>query len=170
MGISLSRGLHAPLRLLPPCALVARPPAWQCTAPFLHWHGQALQCASWPMPWPAPDVLPPPPPTNHPTPHHPCLQRRAYKISSWTSTDEFLTQLAHKAGKLLKGATHACRRCAAPPARTCQCSSSSSLQCRALVAPPTLIADAPNTLTPLPHCCCPAPPQAASPTSTPPPA
>ena len=31
------------------------------------------------------------------------MQKRAYKIKSWEDTEDFLTQLAHQSGRLLKG-------------------------------------------------------------------
>ena len=31
------------------------------------------------------------------------MQHRAYKIKSWENTEDFLTQLAHQSGRLLKG-------------------------------------------------------------------
>ena len=38
-----------------------------------------------------------------PSPSAPPPQRRAYKLKSWTDSEDFLTQLAKISGKLLKG-------------------------------------------------------------------
>ena len=41
-------------------------------------------------------------PLSHPLPSL-ALQRRAYKLKTWTDAEDFLTQLAKLSGKLLKG-------------------------------------------------------------------